>query len=201
MWQERFALKINMAFWNNATEKRKRIYLPIIIFIFSIIILVVGSSITLSSDDAYKISDQLNKTLSERQENNTLTNFIFLNNFSICLLMFIPIVGAGLGLFVLFETGLALSAIAFTQGFPTWLALASLVVTPVFWLEFTAYSIAMAQSIWLFRRLFQLSQPNRRQIILRELKWTGAFVGLCAGLLIVGAVIEVWLINFASSIP
>ena len=193
-------MKINLPFWNNATEKRKRIYSVIFIFILSIVVLVIGSSITLSSDDAYAISDQLNRTLSERQENNTLTSFIFINNFSICLLMFIPIVGAGLGMFILFETGLALSAIAFTQGFPTWLALASLVVTPIFWLEFTAYSIAMAQSIWLFRRLFQISQPNWRQIMLRELKWTGIFIGICAGLLIVGAIVEVWIINFAGSL-
>ena len=189
-----------LSFWSKATEKRKRIYSIIIVFIISIVFLSVGSSITLNPDDAYDISDQLNRTLSERQETNTLTSFIFLNNFSICLLMFIPIVGAGLGMFILFETGIALSAIAFTQGFPTWLAFASLVVTPVFWLEFAAYSIAMAQSIWLFRRLFQINQPNWRQIILRELKWTGIFIGACAGLLIVGALVEVWLINLAGNL-
>jgi hypothetical protein len=114
--------------------------------------------------------------------------------------MFIPVVGAGLGMFILFQTGLALSAITFTQGFPTWLALASLAVTPIFWLEFAAYSIAMAQSIWLFWRLFQISQPDWRKIMLRELKWTGIFIGICAGLLIVGAIVEVWIINFAGSL-
>ena len=92
-------------------------------------------------------------------------------------------------LFILFDTGVALGAIAATQGYPVWLGLASLVVTPVFWLEFAAYSIAMAESIWLFRRLTQ-----RRW---RELKWTAIFIGICAGLLAVGAVVEVWLITLA----
>jgi hypothetical protein len=103
--------------------------------------------------------------------------------------MFIPLVGAALGFFILFETGIALGAIALTQGFPTSLALLSLVITPVFWLEFIAYSLAMAESIWLFRRLMQKRW--------RELKWTGLFIGIAAALLIVGAIVEMWIISFA----
>jgi hypothetical protein len=30
-----------------------------------------------------------------------------------------------------------------------------LIATPVFWLEFAAYSITMAESIWLFQRLLR----------------------------------------------
>ena len=164
------------------------------------IVLAVGSSITLSSEDAFAISDQLNQTLNEHRANNTLTYYIFQNNFLICLLMFVPIVGAALGMFILFETGIALSAIAATQGFPTWLAFASLVVTPVFWLEFAAYSIAMASSVWLFRRIFQLSRPGGREIMVRELKWTGISIAGCAGLLVLGAVVEVLIINFAGGL-
>ncbi len=101
--------------------------------------------------------------------------------------MFVPVLGFAAGMFILFDTGLALSAIAFTQGYPAYLAILSLVITPVFWLEFAAYSIAMAESIWLFRRLLQ-----RRW---RELKWTAIFIGVCAGLLALGAIVEVWLIT------
>jgi uncharacterized membrane protein SpoIIM required for sporulation len=190
----------NLPFWANASQKRKRIYSIIFIFLLSLIVLAVGSSITLSSEDAYNISNQLNQTLSENSANNTLTFYIFQNNFLICLLMFVPIVGAALGMFILFETGIALSAIAATQGFPTWLAFASLVVTPVFWLEFAAYSTAMATSIWLFRRIFQVSKLGGRELMLRELKWTAISIAACAGLLAVGAVVEVWLINFGNSL-
>jgi hypothetical protein len=57
----------------------------------------------------------------------------------------------------------------------------------VFWLEFAAYSIAMAESIWLTRRLLQLRW--------NELKNTAIFIGICAAILIVGAVVETWLIS------
>ncbi len=65
--------------------------------------------------------------------------------------MFIPLAGAVLGLFILFNTGIALgNAIAFNcKATPYGFGLASLVLTPVFWLEFASYSIAIAESIWL----------------------------------------------------
>lgn len=180
-------MKLDLSFWKNASQRRKRIYSIIFVFLIGLVVTVIGSYIPLSSKDAYTLSNQVNQTLNENRANNTLTQYIFINNFSISLLMFIPIVGAALGMFILFDTGLALGAIAATQGYPAWISLASLVITPVFWLEFAAYSIAMAESIWLFRRLTQKRW--------RELKWTGMFIGVCAALLIIGAVVEVWLIN------
>ena len=180
-------MKLDLSFWKNASPRRKRIYSIVAIFIVAFIITIIGSYIPLSAQDATTISNQVNATLNQNKANNTLTEYIFINNFSICLLMFIPVAGAALGMFILFDTGVALNAIATSQGYPVWLGLASLVVTPVFWLEFVEYSIAMAESIWLFRRLTQ-----RRW---HELKWTVIFIGICAGLLAVGAVVEVWLIN------
>jgi hypothetical protein len=141
----------------------------------------------------------VNATLNEHKASNTLTEYIFINNFSICLLMFVPLAGAAVGMFILFDTGIALNAIATTQGYPVWLGLASLVITPVFWLEFASYSIAMAESIWLIRRLIQAGNSKvphgGHRIIWRELKWMLIFIGTTAGLLAVGAVVEVWLIN------
>jgi hypothetical protein len=113
--------------------------------------------------------------------------------------MFIPIFGAALGLLILFETGVALGAIATIQGYPVWLGIASLVITPVFWLEFICYSIAIAESIWLFRRIVKaltVKEPGQGRLILwHELKWTALFIGTCAGLLAIGAVVEVWIIT------
>jgi uncharacterized membrane protein SpoIIM required for sporulation len=102
-------MKFDLSFWKNATPNRKRIYSIILVFIVALIITVVGSVTPLSQSDATTISQNLNDTLQQHRETNTLTQYIFLNNFSICLLMFIPIVGAGLGLFILFDTGLALA--------------------------------------------------------------------------------------------
>jgi uncharacterized membrane protein SpoIIM required for sporulation len=180
-------MKLDLSFWKNASQRRKRIYSIIAIFVIALIITVIGSSVPLSPNDALTLSNQVNQTLNENKANDSLTQYIFLNNFEICLVMFIPVAGAALGMFILFDTGLALGAIAITQGYPVWLGLASLVITPVFWLEFAAYSIAMAESIWLFRRLTQKRW--------RELKWTGIFIGICACLLAIGAVVEAWLIT------
>ena len=180
-------MKLNLSFWKNATPRRKRIYSIIFIFLLAILVTVIGSFVPLSSQDAYKLSYDLNQTLNQNKASDTLPQYIFLNNFKICLLMFVPIIGPALGLFILFDTGLALGAITSTQGYPVSLGLLSLVVTPVFWLEFAAYSTAMAESIWLFRRLTQWRW--------RELKWTGIFIGICAGLLAIGAVVEAWIIT------
>jgi len=104
--------------------------------------------------------------------------------------MFVPVIGPVLGLFILFNTGVALGAIASVQGYPVGLGLLSLLLTPVFWLEFAAYSTAMAESIWLFRRLLQ-----KRWL---ELKNTAILIGICAAILIVGAVVEFWLISLGT---
>ncbi len=183
-------MKLNLSFWTEASPKRKRIYSIAAVFIVAFIVTIIGSYIPLSSKEALTLSTQLNETINQNKANNTLTQYIFVNNFSICLLMFIPIVGAALGMFILFDTGVALNAITLTRGYPVWFAIANLMVTPVFWLEFASYSIAMASSIWLFRRLTQHRW--------RELKWTLIFIGSCAGLLAIGAVVEVWLINLGA---
>src|SRR5450759_686551 len=128
-------MKLDLSFWKNASQRRKRIYSIIAVFVIALIVTVIGSIIPLSSQDAYTISNNLNQTLNENRANNTLTEYIFLNNFIICLVMFVPVVGAALGLFILFDTGVALSAIATTGGYPVYISLLSLAVTPVFWLE------------------------------------------------------------------
>lgn len=174
-------------FWRNSSSKRKRIYFVVFMLIVAFIATVIGSYVKLSPQDANTIAQNLNSTVNQNKASNTLTQYIFLNNFEICLLMFIPVVGAALGLFILFDTGVALGAIAATQGYPVALVLLGELLTPVFWLEFIAYSIAMAESIWLFRRLIQ-----RR---LGELKWTAVSIGICGAILAISALIEAWIIS------
>jgi len=180
-------MKLDLSFWTTASSKRKRIYSIMLIFIIAVILTIVGSYIPLSHRDAQTMSDNLNATLNTHKSDGSLTEYIFLNNFSICLLMFVPIIGPILGMFILFDTGIALGAISSVQGYPVWVGLLSLALTPVFWLEFTAYSTAMTASIWLFRRLLQARWL--------ELKNTAILIGICAAILIVGAVVEVLLIN------
>ena len=197
-------MKFDLSVWKKATPNRKHIYAIILVFIVAVVITIVGSVTPLSQQDATTISQNLNNTIQQHRESDTLTQYIFLNNFSICLLMFVPIAGAGLGFLILFNTGLALSAIASTQGYPVWVALGSLIVTPVFWLEFTAYSIAMASSVLLFVRLIRLRLKVEADgkiswigfsALKNELKRMGISIASCAGLLIVGAIVEVLIIS------
>ncbi len=180
-------MKFDLSFWKTASSKRKRIYLFVFLFVVAVALTVIGSYLPISHSDAQTISQNLNDTLKQHRADNTLPEYIFINNFSICLLMFVPVAGAVLGCIILFDTGVALGAIASIQGYPVWFGFLNLIVTPVFWLEFTAYSIAMAESIWLTRRLMQ-----HRWM---ELKNTAILIGICAGLLIVGAFVEAWLIG------
>jgi hypothetical protein len=170
-------------FWTQASSRRKRIYSIAFMFVIAVLVTVAGTFVQLSPADAQAIDKQLNDT----RNSPNLPSAIFINNFGICLLMFVPIIGTAAGLFIMFSTGVAIGAEASVMGFPTLLVFVALFLTPIFWLEFISYSIGLTQSVWLFRRLWQ-----RRW---RELKWTGIFIGICAGLLAIGAVVEAWLIS------
>ena len=180
-------MNIDLSFWTSASSRRKRIYTIIMVFIVAVIVTFAASFIPISKTDAQTISNQLNQTVNTHKSNGTLTEYIFLNNFEICLIMFIPFVGPIIGIVILFNTGIALGAISYVQGYPVFIALISELLTPVFWLEFIAYSTAMAASLWLARRLMQ-----RRWL---ELKNTAIQIGMCAAILIVSAIIEAWLIS------
>ncbi len=145
-----------------------------------------GTLVPLTAEEAQTINDQVNQTLVENDDLASLTGAIFVNNFMLCLIMFIPVAGAVFGMFVLFSTGTAIGAISMVQGMPAGLTILLLMITPIFWIEFASYSLGMTESIWLFRRLTQKRW--------RELKWTAIFIGVTAGLLAIGAVVEAWLI-------
>lgn len=71
--------------------------------------------------------------------------------------------------------------------FPALLVLLSLFILPHTWLEFIAYATAFAAGIWLFWRIIRGGGK-------RELKRTGMFILICAGLLLLAAFIEDYLI-------
>jgi hypothetical protein len=147
---------------------------------------LAGTLVPLSDEDANMLSDQVNQVVAENSNLASLSVAIFVNNFRLCLPMFIPVFGAMFGLFILFSTGIGISAVSMAQGLPGGFAFLLLMITPVFWLEFVSYALGMTESVWSFRRLTQ-----RRW---NYLKWTALFIGITAGLLAIGAVVEAWLI-------
>jgi preprotein translocase subunit SecG len=191
-------MNIPFSFWKTASPKRKRIYSIIFMLALSITATILGTLVQLSAQDAKQLSDSTNGIITDNPTYPSLVGAILLNNFKICLVMFIPIFGAVFGLFVLFSTGVGIRAILDTQSAsgasaaistisPTTAILALVFVGLTFVLEYVSYSIGIAESIWLYRRLTQ-----RRW---RELKNTGILIGIVAALLITGALVESWVIT------
>jgi hypothetical protein len=186
-------------FWKEASPRRKRVYSILIVFILAVLATIIGMLVPVSPQTAQIISDQLNQTLTEGQARGTLNLDIFLNNFPLCLLMFVPLAGFAIGMFILFSTGQAFRAIfdiqaasGATTATPDISAataiLTLILIGAVFLLEYVSYSIAMAESIWLFRRLTQNKWRS-------ELKWLAIFIGIVALLLIIGAIEETFTLS------
>ena len=180
---------MSIGMWIQASPRRKRIFSITAVFIVAIIITVIGSFTPINAQDAKQISDELNNSTTVIGEQGALVQYIFGNNLLICLVMFIPIIGPLLGMYILYNTGAVIGAIAVNSSFSPVLALIALFITPVAWIEFTAYSTAMAESIWLFRRSLQ----GRG---FRELRKNATlFIAICTVLLAVGAIVETALIS------
>jgi hypothetical protein len=152
----------------------------------SIAITFAGTLLPLDAETANFLSDQIGQSIIENDTFTSLTVAIFVNNFRICLIMFIPVVGVVFGAVSLFSTGVAISALSIVQGTSSSFMLLSLMIGPIFWIEFIAYAMGMTESVWLFRRILQGRW--------RELKRAILLIGIAAGLLAIGAAVEALLI-------
>jgi hypothetical protein len=102
-------------FWIEASPRRKRIYSAIFVFALTLAAIAAGFAVPISPEYAQEIYNQLNQTITEGNATGTLAPAIFLNNFLLCLAMFIPLAGIGIGLFIMFSTGLAFRAVLEVQ--------------------------------------------------------------------------------------
>ncbi len=187
-------------FWKVASQRRKRIYSITFVLALSILATLIGLLVPVSPQEAQLISDQLNQTVTNGTANGTLIPDIFLNNFPLCLLMFVPLAGFGIGMFILFSTGQAFRAVFEIQAAngvatassvdisATTAILVLFLIGAVFLLEYVSYAIGMAESIWLFRRLLQ----NRWK---SEIKYLLFFIGIVALLLIIGSIVETYTLS------
>lgn len=183
----RMFANMSLSIWKNASPRLKRILSTIAILILCLAVIIAGTATPVPQEQASEISNDLNQTVQSLLENDALLQYIFGNNFMICLIMFIPIFGPIFGLYVLYNTGAVIGAIAIAGNFPPLLGFLVLLLTPVAWLEFFAYSIAIAESVWLVRRILQ-----RR--IRHELVNASILISICAVLLLLGAIIEIVMI-------
>jgi len=163
----------------------------IAILVLAVLVTASGMLIPINQEEAELINNNLNQTVGSLSQKGGIVQFIFGNNFMICLLMFIPILGPLFGFYALFNTGIVINAISIAEGYPSGLVFVALFLTPVAWIEYAAYSTAISESIWLFKRLLE----KRGKI---ELKITCLFISICAVLLLLGAIIETIIIFFGS---
>jgi hypothetical protein len=165
--------------------KSRRIKLFGAFLIFNIIAFLAGAFTALDYDTAQGIVNEIAPLI----ENPTLS-LLLGNNLSISLTGFIPIIGVFSMIYVLYSTGLAFSAVATVYGVPSLILILSTFITPSFWLEFIAYSLAMMEGTMIFLTL--LTSRNR---IRQELVIAVFVLGLVTLLLAIGALIEAWMIG------
>ena len=175
-------MNLDLSFWTNASSKRKRIYLIIFVFVVAFLLVAIGASIPISHQTANQLYDQLNQSIAQNKASGTVPQYIFLNNFGICLSFFIPGFGPAFGVLSFVTTGYYIGVESQVLGIPPLLYVAAEVINPIFWIEFIAYSIGIAESIWLLRRLMQKRYW--------ELKNTAILIGICAAVLVVAAIME-----------
>ncbi|MDH7477637.1 MAG: stage II sporulation protein M [Candidatus Bathyarchaeota archaeon] len=174
---------MSLEFWKSAPPLVRRIITIIIIFIFAVIVTTVGTWTPIKEQEAKEIGNELDQTLESLKTNNLVLQYIFGNNFMLTLIMFVPIIGFAFGAYVLYNTGAVIAAIAISNQVPPALYLIALFLTPIAWLEFIAYSTAMAESIWLTYRLWRRRGKH-------ELINACKFISVCAVILLVAALIE-----------
>ena len=118
---------------------------------------------------------------------------IFVHNVLIALPMFIPGFGVAWGLFSAYSTGFAFSAIAAANADVAQLNPLAILLTPFGLMEMAAYSIAMSRSTLLAKNVFQ----KNWELIKNEKLILSIEIGIVIALLLIGGIIEMWMIETA----
>ncbi|MGI0090954.1 MAG: hypothetical protein ACREBS_04530, partial [Nitrososphaerales archaeon] len=165
--------------------KTHRFWIFITVFISLTVILGYASTVQMSQSQA--------ESLVQSVQNIKPTQVgIFENNIRVALIEFIPIIGPAFGAISSYETGLVISA---TGQVPNARAtglesVIILLLTPIFWLEFFCYSLAVEESISII-----ISIKNKN-LLTKEWKWILGSIVVVVAVLFVSAGIEVAMINF-----
>ena len=117
---------------------------------------------------------------------------IFFHNSAIGLPMFIPGFGVAWGFFTSWQTGYAFAALVTTTPILSQVPpLALLYLSPFGIMELTAYSIAMSRSYLLIHKII------KKTSIVPDAKVVGIEIGIFAGLLLAGGILEAYMIEMA----
>ena len=156
--------------------KRRILYLLIGILVF-LIFFTIGTSVTFD-----KSTSQLLKEQFENKIKNIDSIGIFVNNFLISILMFVPGIGIAFGLFSGFSTGNIFMII--TRDLPIQIPPLLVFLTIFGMMELVSYGIAISRSYLLLINIM------KRTNIRENLIYTGIEIGIVAIILFISAIIE-----------
>jgi hypothetical protein len=156
--------------------KKRFLYLAIGIFLF-LIFFLIGTTISFDKTTTTLLKEQFQKKIK-----NINSTGIFINNFLISILMFIPGVGIAFGLFSGFSTGNIFMII--TQDLPIQLPPLLVFLTIFGIMELISYGIAISRSYLLLIQI--LKRTNIKENIIH----TSFEIGVVAIILFISAIIE-----------
>ncbi len=157
---------------------RIRVLLFILFFILSTVITLVGTLTPIDYTSAQTIIEEVPIP----SEIDSL--YILQNNLFIALVGFVPIIGIIWMFFVLYSTGIVLSAYSVVYNVPPIVSILILLINPIFWIEFSAYTLVMMEGTMLVYSAF-------KKEVNKELKVALLVLIAVIILLTLGAVIEV----------
>jgi len=121
---------------------------------------------------------------------------IFVHNVIIALPMFLPGFGVVWGLFSAYSTGFAYSAIATANPEIAQLNPLAVLLTPFGLMELGAYSISMSRSALLAKDVLQ-----KNWLLIKSQKIIiGIEIGIVVALLLIGGIVEMWMIEEVQSL-
>ncbi len=145
----------------------------------------IGSLSEISEEDALLFMEEFEELIEDIDGLG-----IFLHNSMISLVMFVPGVGVGWGMFSAFQTGQAFAAIALLSPEIAGIhPLTLLYLSPFGFMELVAYSIGISRSYLLIYKII------KKISIKTDYKITAIEVGIVLGLLLAGGFLEAYLIE------
>lgn len=164
--------------WWYTSKKRRFAFVAIAAAAFAAVY-SAGAESKMTQDEARDLKDDF------LEQTRDIDAFgIFLNNFRIAAMMFIPGFGVVAGLFAAYSTGLVFSALAETTPQVAEIPPLLILATPFGLMEITSYGIGMSQSAILTSAIF------RRQRLRPLILPTAIQVGIVCAILLAGAFIE-----------
>ena len=162
-------------------DNRARVLALTLAFLISLAITFAGTLSSMSPSEAQGIKEEFERMAPYMMN----VPAIFRNNLMYALIMFIPVLGPLSAFYVLYSTGRFIAAFAIVSGENPAALFILTFFFPHAWIEYTAYALAMSQSLWLTLRIAQ------RRSLKAEAKNTCMSIAACAALLLLGAVVEV----------